>query len=471
MFRSVSLGFLTLVASLALFLTPAFAARSFPETGYSITNNKFQDYFEHRGGARVLGFPVSREFDFMGGRVQFFQRAVLQQSPDGGVALLNILDGGLMPYTHINGSTFPAPDPSVIGGAPNPPDPAYADKALAFIKANTPDIWQGMSTNFYMTFTSTVTTQDAFPTGGGSDGLIALINLEIWGLPTSKPTIDPADNNFVYLRFQRGIMHFDRTTGLTQGILLADYMKSLITGQNLPGDLAAEASGSPLLQQYNNGMANGLNRPTALPATNMFAAFEKDGVFVPTPAPPTATPVPTSTPAPTATPVVVATPVAVSINSNVSWFIEQTNRALDFLKTGSPDSYALVRRNIYQINQSTANSVDPSNHSLTVTEAFAFSPHWRFSTDNQAQWYAGWMVHEAVHIEQALAGMPTNSFEAEHEALLKQKDALSRIETDQPGGQLSNYLGDVLAGRETHFPEFSDPLDPLPTPTPTPGGS
>ena len=177
MFRSVSLGFLTLVASLALFLTPAFAARSFPETGYSITNNKFQDYFEHRGGARVLGFPVSREFDFMGGRVQFFQRAVLQQSPDGGVALLNILDGGLMPYTHINGSTFPAPDPSVIRGAPNPSDPAYADKALAFVQANAPDGWLGMSTNFYKTFASTVAMQDAFPNGDGNDGLLALINL------------------------------------------------------------------------------------------------------------------------------------------------------------------------------------------------------------------------------------------------------------------------------------------------------
>ncbi|HEX2922922.1 MAG TPA: hypothetical protein VHS28_02710 [Chloroflexota bacterium] len=468
MFRTVCLVIITLVASFALFLTPASAARTFPETGFTVTNDKFLDYFDHRGGARVLGFPVSREFDFVGTRVQFFQRAVLQQTANGGVALLNILDGGLMPYTHINGSTFPAPDPAVTAGAPSSSAPNYADLAIAFVKANAPDNWQGMNTNFYKTFASTVSMQDAFPNGGGSDGLLALINLEIWGLPTSKPTMDPANSNFVYLRFQRGIMHFDKTTGLTQGILLADYMKSLITGQNLPGDLAAEAKDSSLYLQYNNNIVGGINRPEALPATNMFAAFEKDGVIVPTPVPATATPVPTSTPAPTATP--MATPASMTIKGDTIWFNQQTNSALEFLRTGAPDAYGIVRRNIYTIEKSTSNSIDPANHTIRVTESFAIPETWHFNSDAQAQWFGGWMVHLATHIEQSLAGKPTNSYDAEHEALLKQKDTLSRIETDQPGMQFANYIGDVLAGRETNFPEFSGPQDPLPTPSPTPGG-
>ena len=471
MFRSVSLGFLTLVASLALFLTPAFAARSFPETGYSITNNKFQDYFEHRGGARVLGFPVSREFDFMGGRVQFFQRAVLQQSPDGGVALLNILDGGLMPYTHINGSTFPAPDPSVIGGAPNPPDPAYADKALAFVQANAPDGWLGMSTNFYKTFASTVAMQDAFPNGDGNDGLLALINLEIWGLPTSKPTIDPANNNFVYLRFQRGIMHFDKTTGLTQGILLADYMKSLITGQNLPGDLAAEASSSPLLQQYNNGMANGLNRPAALPATNMFAAFEKDGVVVPPPTAPA--PAPAPTPAPTPVPASVPAPTSqqpatITVTGD-DFFVEQTTKALDLLSRKANEYYInVVRKNVYRISQVNDNSNwDAANHTLNVTVAAAFPTDWRFNSDYQIEWYSGLMVHNATHIEQSLTGQPSTGLDAEIVARDRQKSTLSRVDTS-PDSQLYNFLKDVVDRKEATLGDWENPRAPKITPTPTP---
>ncbi|MHB0871387.1 MAG: hypothetical protein ACYC5J_18300, partial [Chloroflexota bacterium] len=297
MFRRISLILLTLVAALALLFTPA-AARPFPETGFSVDNTRFLDFFDHRGGPRVLGFPISREFDFMGTRVQFFQRAVLQLTPDGGVALLNILDQGLLPYTHINGSSFPAPEEALTQAAPSPADPDYAAKAIDFVRANAPDSFQGMNTNFFATFSSTVSAQDAFPNGGDA-GLLPLINLEIWGLPTSRPTPDPNNSNFVYLRFQRGIMHFDRSSGLTQGILIGDYLKSLLTGTNLPGDLAQEAQASKLIRQYNNAAPNGLNRPQELPATNLLAAFEPDGVTIPTPAPATATPAP---PAPTATP-------------------------------------------------------------------------------------------------------------------------------------------------------------------------
>ncbi|HZK67035.1 MAG TPA: hypothetical protein VFD42_05760, partial [Chloroflexota bacterium] len=109
MIRKLALVLLSLAAVLALLVSPASAARSFPETGYTVANDSFLDYFDKRGGARTLGYPISREFDLLGTRVQFFQRAVLQAQPGGGVGLLNILDEGLMPYTSINGSSFPAP--------------------------------------------------------------------------------------------------------------------------------------------------------------------------------------------------------------------------------------------------------------------------------------------------------------------------------------------------------------------------
>ncbi len=465
MLRSVILVLLTLVAALALLFTPAAAARPFPQTNFSVNNDKFVDYFDHRGGARVLGFPISREFDFLGSRVQFFQRAALQLTPDGGVALLNLLDQGLLPYTHINGSSFPAPDPSVIQAAPSPNDPNYAAKAIAFVKDFAPDNWQGLPTNFFSTFAGTVSAQDAFPNGGDA-GLLPLINLEIWGLPTSKPALDPNNGNFVYLRFQRGIMHFDKSSGLTQGILLGDYVKSLLTGSNLPGDLAQDAKGSKLYLQYNNALANGLNRPADLPGSNLFAAFEQDGVVVPAPAavPATSTPVP-----PAATPAAVATPSAVAVTGSL-WFIDQTNAALRLLSDKDPDSYAVVRSNVFRIDETTGGSAyDPANRALRVREGDAFESNWRFNSDAQLQWYAGLIVHNATHIQQVLAGQSPTSMESEYQARLRQKSTLSLIETTQPGGQLSGFVADALSGKEAVFSDWEEPRDPLPTPTPTPG--
>ena len=48
-------------------------------------------------------------------------------------------------------------------------------------------------------------------------------------------------------------MHYDKVCGCTQGLLLADYLKALLTGDNLPGDLAAQAISSPLLRAAVNG--------------------------------------------------------------------------------------------------------------------------------------------------------------------------------------------------------------------------
>ena len=115
-----------------------------------------------------------------------------------------------------------------------------------------------MPVNFCKTFTNTVSYDDAFPRGDGPSSLLPLFNLEIWGAPTSKPTRDPKNNNFVYLRFQRGIMHYDDGCKCTQGLLLGDYLKALMTGENLPIDLEAQAKDSPLLRQYQKSASNGL---------------------------------------------------------------------------------------------------------------------------------------------------------------------------------------------------------------------
>src|ERR1043166_1563507 len=70
-------------------------------------------------------------------------------------------------------------------------------------------------------------------------------------------------------------MHFDKGCGCTQGLLLADYLKSLLTGQNLPPDLAqqAQADHSRFLNQYAPGQPLRIARPAELPGSDLTNAF------------------------------------------------------------------------------------------------------------------------------------------------------------------------------------------------------
>jgi hypothetical protein len=226
--------------------------RTFIQTGYRVDRDAFWDYFSRRGGVITFGFPVSRDFQFEGCTVQFFQRIVMQQCGSNGVAPLNLLDDGLLPYTQMNGSTFPASDAGVTAATPKVGDSNYASTILSFVRSNAVDTFDGQPVNFQKTFFNTISASTA---GTTDPNLLGLLDLEIWGAPTSRPAYDPTNHNFIYQRFQRGIMHYDRGCGCTQGLLLADYLKELITGQNLPADLAAQAIGSPLLRSAVNGLA------------------------------------------------------------------------------------------------------------------------------------------------------------------------------------------------------------------------
>ncbi len=252
--------------------------RFFEQTRYRIAEDAFWDYFQKRGGVRTFGYPVSNTFTLLGMKVQIFQRQALQLRPDGGVQTMNILDEGLMPYTKVNGSTFPAPDPEIIKRAPTPDDPDYLDKALQFVRDVAPDELDGQPVSFSSTFFSSVRPEDAFPGGvpKGMEGLLPAFNLEIWGLPTSRPMYDSSNRGFIYQRFQRGIMHFDKACGCTQGLLLADYLKAIMTTRNLPGDLAQQAKGSRLYGQWAPSQGGSLARPNDLPGSNLQGAFRRD---------------------------------------------------------------------------------------------------------------------------------------------------------------------------------------------------
>src|SRR5579884_2408061 len=278
--------FLALLSFLVPMLLPALPASAaagdppgyFSETGFRIDDANFYQYFNARGGIRTFGYPVSRLFTLDGFKVQIFQRRVLQLGANNQVNQLNLLDPQYLPYTKFNGATVPAQDNDLLKTAPAPGSPNYGQAILDYVSANAPDVVNNIKVNYLTAFKNSVTMDQAYPNGGGNAGLLAGIWLEMWGVPTSKPAADPANGQFIFQRWQRGIMHYDATTGTTQALLLGDYFKGLLSGQ-APQDLQQQAAAakSPYLNVYDNTQANGIKVGSAIAAnSNLKDAFEKE---------------------------------------------------------------------------------------------------------------------------------------------------------------------------------------------------
>jgi hypothetical protein len=233
--------------------------RYFAETGYRIDDDGILAYFNARGRVAVFGFPVSRTFTLLGCRVQIFQRQVAQNCAGRDVGLMNFLDPEVFPYDHVNGSQLPTPDPALKAETPAVGSAGYATAIVDFVHANAPDTFNSFAVAFGQTFF------------GNTNPLIAL---EVWGAPISVPRQDPSNTNFVYQRFQRGVMHYDATTGKTQALLLADYLKNILRGRDLPDDLAAAAKGSKYFGQYCPSVDRWVCRPGDLAGTDLTFAFE-----------------------------------------------------------------------------------------------------------------------------------------------------------------------------------------------------
>ena len=227
--------------------------RYFSQTGYRIDDDTVWAFFQQYGGIDTFGYPTSRMMTFLGCPVQMFQRQIIQVCQGQGAALINMLDPEIFPYTRVNGSTFPGPDENLKNNTPQVASPTYGVDILNFVNANVPDTFSGQPVNFLQHFNST----------GG---------LVIWGAPISQPAPDPSNGNFIYQRFQRGIMHYIAGTG-TESILLADYLKDILMGQNVPTDLQGQSRESRYYGQYCPGNAQWLCRPNDLPGTDLTFAF------------------------------------------------------------------------------------------------------------------------------------------------------------------------------------------------------
>jgi hypothetical protein len=241
--------------------------RYFSETGYRVDDDNIWSYFVARGRVPVFGFPVSRTFILLGCSVQVFQRQVAQSCAGRTVTLMNLLDPDIFPYNRVNGSTLPSADPALKAETPEVGTAGYGSEIVDFVRATAPDSFEGQAVGFARTFFGFITAAIA-----GSDN--PLFNLEVWGAPISRARRDPGNSNFVYQRFQRGVMHFDATTGRTQGLLLADYLKAILRGRDLPADLAQSARPSKYFNQYCPTSPRWLCRPGDLQASDLTFAFE-----------------------------------------------------------------------------------------------------------------------------------------------------------------------------------------------------
>jgi hypothetical protein len=432
--------------------TAASSARSFAETGFTIADPAFVDYFDKRGGVQSFGFPVSREFTLLGFPVQIFQRAIFQRYPDGHVQLLNLLDSSLFPYDQINGAILPSVDPSLTQTAPAVGSPDYGTRVVAWLHSVAPDTWNGLPVGFRQTFLETVSPKVA---GGITVDASALagFDLEVWGLPTSRPAYDPNDHGVVYQRFQRGIMQYDASCGCTHGLLVADYFKDVLLGANLPPDLLAQARASQYFGAYQPSKPLALAAPGQLPSSDLTSAFDPDAAGNVNPA--AGAPVQThATPAPNVDALAIA---VIDEQSGAVLYSRDPHRQL------APASVtkiftALVALKYGDLRQNVTVQLDQSQ--LSDSTLMGINPGETYSLEDLLY---GLMLPSgndaALAIANAIGGSETHfvALMNEQTAALGLTDShfVNPHGLDAPGHQTSAY--DVaMAARYgmTHYPEF-----------------
>jgi hypothetical protein len=99
-----------------------------------------------------------------------------------------------------DGLTIPQPDPALMFIAPSPDQPNYDARLAAFLEATVPDTWNGQPVSFLSTVNG--------------------VGVDVTGLPTSAPAVDPNNPNFIYQRFQNDVLFYNGTEGTTSVLAL-----------------------------------------------------------------------------------------------------------------------------------------------------------------------------------------------------------------------------------------------------------
>ena len=120
----------------------------------------------------------------------------------GAVLVAAIVPSAAFASGPLDGLTIPAQDPALVFVAPAPDQPNYAARLDAFVNATVPDVFGDQPVAFLSTYND----------NGGA---------EVLGLPTSAPKADPNNPNFIYERFQNGVLFYNGTDGTTSVLPLA----------------------------------------------------------------------------------------------------------------------------------------------------------------------------------------------------------------------------------------------------------
>ena len=99
----------------------------------------------------------------------------MQRADDGHVAVLDLLDPSLLPFSRVNGSLIPDRDPQIGASAPSPTDPDYPRLIAEFVRAHVPDQLDGQPVGFGKAFFGSVTCDDAFARVECQEELLPLI--------------------------------------------------------------------------------------------------------------------------------------------------------------------------------------------------------------------------------------------------------------------------------------------------------
>jgi hypothetical protein len=258
---------------------PVEASPAYQETGFAVADGPIASYFVARGGVRTFGPPVSNEFILLGARTQIFRNHALKVEPNGTVSPIDLFALGAIPFRNVGGRIVPEVDQALLASAPIPGTPDYGTRVQAFIQANAPDRWEDLPVGFYQAFRSTVRPEDAFPNGGAA-ALLPGFSQEVWGVPVSKPVRDAQNPDAVVLRWERGVMVWNRQDGSVVALPLGETFKQVLTGEGLGPERTAAAAGSPFLMQLKAGVPNGLARPEELPNTSLDTAFAKGNAAI-----------------------------------------------------------------------------------------------------------------------------------------------------------------------------------------------
>jgi hypothetical protein len=242
-----------------------------PDTGFTVVDDAIWNHYNSRGGQITFGRPISRVFTFRGTEIQLFERGALKKMPDRSVAVFNLVD--LLPYSPIDGYTLPEADQSWIATIPSARATDYAAAANEYILTYVSDWAKDRPVGFLTRYLESVPPW----TFRGDPTARFMAALELWGFPTSAPTEDPTWP-IVYQRFERAYFVYDSAIGITQIIPLGRYLQNVLVGSPVIADLAEQARGSALWQQYLPREGSWLRRPAELAGTDLTAAFLPDAL-------------------------------------------------------------------------------------------------------------------------------------------------------------------------------------------------